>query len=974
MKKSFTIILLLLMSFNIYSQKSTPLFRHFSPEDGLPSSQVYQVIQDKEGYLWFATDHGVARYNGYEYKTYTTANGLIDNTVLKIFLDYKGRIWMQTFSGLLFYFDKESIVAYQFNSVISKVTKNYLPLGFSVDSLENVYFSISNVGEFKINNEGNLSTVFKCNIIDPYSQIFLDVMEDNSCLVTSNTLTDIKRPSYLYYKNSGAAFDSMLIPAQVSGQLFARRVSSGRVLISISKSLFEFNNNHCRRIEELPSNINYIYEDKYNRIWLCTFQGLYLLENNQTPNLFTRYLDNEFVSCITQDHEGGYWISTVNNGVFYLSDDRIKSYVFSTDSLKEPLCLAAGRDVMYAGFWNGKLAQLNTSSIKIIYSGAAGSYISSLFYDVLHDRVYLGKDSSGYLENNSFVPFGGNVTRALKGNYIRRKNGELYNASVNGIYQVRNNNVALVSPLNQRTNCIFENERGGLIVGCNNGAFRFDEQTESCILIHEAFKNIRVDDISNFGSYLCFATRGTGLFMMRDNKIRKIDESDGLCSNIIHKLAVSKDAIWCASYNGISKISFSSSDSLIDIVNIGISDGLPNIEINDIAILNDTVWVASKTAISFFSTKTDFINAVPPLLQFTSFRINNNDTTIGQHYQLPYHSNSISIGFEALSFKSGGKINYKYLLINETDSLESTTTNRRVEFLSLKPGHYTLMVNAMNNSGIWSTRPVKLQFTILQPFWQRWWFQLLVLFFSGVLIYFLVRQRIARVRKQEKIKTDFNKQIVLLEMKALRSQMNPHFVFNVMNSIQDYILKSDAKSAQKYLTKFARLVRLILDNSVEGEVVLHDELKAASLYVELEQQRFDDNFEFTLQVDEQLEVEELLIPSMIIQPYLENSIKHGISHLDHKGKIALAITTRKDAVLISITDNGVGRAAAAEWNKMNVREHISHGSTITANRITAYNIAHNTHIQTAITDILDSTGAITGTRVEVVIPVKYKNV
>ena len=451
-----------------------------------------------------------------------------------------------------------------------------------------------------------------------------------------------------------------------------------------------------------------------------------------------------------------------------------------------------------------------------------------------------------------------------------------------------------------------------------------------------------------------------------------IDASNGLCSNIIHQLAVSEDAIWCASFNGISKVTLKDNDSTV-INNIGISEGLPNIEINDIAILNDTVWVASKNAISFFSTNTDFTNIVPPLLHFTSFTVNNIDRSISDHYQLPYQSNFINIGFEALSFKSKGKINYKYVLINETDSLVSTTTNRRVEFLSLEPGNYTLQVNAMNNSGIWSVHPARLQFTILQPFWQRWWFQLFIVLFTSALIYIIVKRRIAGVRKQEKIKTDFNKQIVLLEMKALRSQMNPHFVFNVMNSIQDYILKNDAKSAQKYLTKFARLVRLILDNSVEGEVVLQDELKAASLYVELEQQRFDYSFQFVMDVAELLEVDELLIPSMIIQPYLENSIKHGISHLEKEGKIILTVSKKEEVVLISITDNGVGRTAAAEWNKMNVREHISHGSTITANRIAAYNIAHNTHIQTTISDLMDSSGKIAGTRVEVSIPVKYKN-
>ena len=216
------------------------------------------------------------------------------------------------------------------------------------------------------------------------------------------------------------------------------------------------------------------------------------------------------------------------------------------------------------------------------------------------------------------------------------------------------------------------------------------------------------------------------------------------------------------------------------------------------------------------------------------------------------------------------------------------------------------------------------------------------------------------------------REMVELEQKALRLQMNPHFIFNVMNSIQDYILKNDARSAQRYLTKFAKLVRSILDNSVEGEVMLEEELKANELYVELEQQRFEEKFAFVLDVAADVDSNSLLIPSMIIQPFLENAIKHGIRHLKGTGKLLLKVTRDDDTVFILIEDNGIGRRAAAEINKMNANDHISYGSLITSRRVEAYNNAHNTSIQLVVTDLYDLYGKPAGTRVELLIPVKYR--
>ncbi|MBK7966666.1 MAG: histidine kinase [Bacteroidetes bacterium] len=520
---------------------------------------------------------------------------------------------------------------------------------------------------------------------------------------------------------------------------------------------------------------------------------------------------------------------------------------------------------------------------------------------------------------------------------------------------------------------MIERPDGKFILGTNSGVYLLNEQGNILNLFHPIFKDTRVDDIEKSNDKYFFATRGKGLVIIVGDSAYKVDESNGLCNNIIHRIAQGENSIWCASYNGASKVIIESlSPFRFSVSSIGYNEGLSDNEINDIAILNDTVWVATKKSILFFDERSSFVNSTPPLFHFTSFKVNNFDVGLNEIGSLSHIANNISIGFEALSFKSYGKINYRYWLVNEADTFESVTSSRHVEFLSLKPGNYTFSVLVKNSSGTWTVAKESLKFTILTPFWQQWWFRLTLLFAIVLLAVYFMRLRIARVREQERLRTDFNKQLVMLEMKALRAQMNPHFIFNVINSIQDYILKNDARSAQRYLTKFAKLVRSILDNSVEGEVMLEGELEANKLYVELEQQRFDDKFEFELIISSDVDANSLLIPSMIIQPFLENAIKHGIRHLTGRGRLSLSVKRDDHTVYIYIEDNGVGRESATELNKINASEHISYGSLITSRRVEAYNKAHNTSIQLNIIDIFNELGKASGTRVELLIPVKYR--
>ena len=960
------------MAMPLSAQKPQPVMRQFTTLNGLPSSQIYQVIEDNKGYLWFASDHGVARYNGYEFKIFSSADGLSDNTVFKLFIDRKERMWMQTFSGQLFYIENEVVKPYAYNALAKKIVGNSIPLGFFVDSLENVYFSCNYNGEYFIDKQGKEHLILKFNISLPYNQIFIDELAESRLMTSGNKLSISARPSYLYVRKFNGQYDSLFVDANYSGQLFAKYLRDGRLIISLSKYLFELKNGQLHLLNQLLEPITYLYEGINDELWVSSYKGLFKVSTTNWK-ILNSYLEKEFVSSTVLDFESGLWVTTVNSGVFYFNDSGVNEFKLNPDSMQEALCLAKGKNVVYAGFWNGIVAEFATSGYKTTKLMNNGKYVSAMFFDESANRLLISMEPPGYLLAGKYHPFASDGTNSLKGDFIRLRNGDMLNASVNGLYKLKEDSIFLWASLKQRANCVIERPDGKFILGTNSGVYLLNEQGKLLNLFHPVFNDTRVDDIGKWNDNYFFATRGKGLIFIVGDSAYKVDESNGLCNNILHRIIQDGNSIWCASYNGASKVSIESfSPFHFSVSSIGYNEGLSDNEINDIDVLNDTVWVATKKSILFFNGKSSFANTTPPIFHFTNFKVNNVDVSLDEIGSLDHGSNNISIGFEALSYKSYGNIKYRYWLVNEADTFESVTSSRHVEFLSLKPGNYIFSVLVKNSSGTWTVAKESLKFTILTPFWQQWWFRFSVLLAIILLAVYFMRLRIARVREQERLRTDFNKQLVMLEMKALRAQMNPHFIFNVINSIQDYILKNDARSAQRYLTKFAKLVRSILDNSVEGEVMLEGELEANKLYVELEQQRFDDKFEFELNISSDVDANSLLIPSMIFQPFLENAIKHGIRYLSGNGKLSLTVKRDDHTVYIYIEDNGIGREAAAELNKINASEHISHGSLITTRRVEAYNKAHNTSIQLTILDLFDEQGKASGTRVELLIPVKYR--
>lgn len=232
------------------------------------------------------------------------------------------------------------------------------------------------------------------------------------------------------------------------------------------------------------------------------------------------------------------------------------------------------------------------------------------------------------------------------------------------------------------------------------------------------------------------------------------------------------------------------------------------------------------------------------------------------------------------------------------------------------------------------------------------------------------RYREDQKRKEEKLQTDFDLQIAHVEMTALRAQMNPHFLFNCLNSIKSYVIENDQKSAAEYLNKFARLIRLILQNSKNELVSLENELEALKIYIEMEAMRFDDKFDFEFNVDEQIDTEFIEIPPLILQPYVENSIWHGLMHKEGKGHIKIEVQKVEQGIKCVVEDNGVGREKSAELKSRSALKKKSMGMQITKDRLAIINSLYKTNTSVKILDLVDSYGLGSGTRVEIEIPVK----
>ena len=368
-----------------------------------------------------------------------------------------------------------------------------------------------------------------------------------------------------------------------------------------------------------------------------------------------------------------------------------------------------------------------------------------------------------------------------------------------------------------------------------------------------------------------------------------------------------------------------------------------------------------------------------PFPYITSLSVNNKkiESDSGSYFKVSYelaaNENFIGIDFSALAFSKPFGIKYNYMMEGVDEEWKDPGEKRFITYTKLEGGEYKFYLKAADIAGLWSKHAVQIELNIDKYWYNTTWARglfLSLLIFAVCYTYF---NRMSRAVEKEQLKAQYEKELAELKMQALTAQMNPHFIFNSLNSIDYYIIKNDTRKASQYLNRFSMLMRLILKNSRSNYVSLRDDLDALKLYLEIEALRFDHKFEYEIQVEDSIDQDYIKIPPMLIQPYVENSIWHGLLHQREDGKIIVkyALDQTNEIIKCTITDNGIGRKKSFELKNGNKDKNNrkSFGMNITRDKIEVINYLHDLNADVEIIDLYDPQDVSAGTMVELNIPV-----
>lgn len=987
MSKSLVSILIMVFAYGwLYAQQ--PVFRHYSVDEGLPSSEVYQVIQDKKGYIWIATNMGVSRFDGRTFKNYDVQDGLPENTVFEVYEDETGRIWFISFPFQLSFFRNDSIIPYKYNSVLRMIAgRGAVPVkkSFMADKEGNVIFSL--LGKPEINK------------ISPNGEI-LNLLED---ITDSDALTIVEYKNHLLTSQFSTKknFDVIeLRTDQIKGEFPIER--SGKFSYAHTMAvkgkrgeIYCFQNEILTIIEKSKNVVQkkfinrliWIDQDNDGNLWLGTDKnGIIKFDSDYNENKQQVFLKGYSVSSSFIDFEGGKWFSTLENGVYYSPSEGFISFSIE-DGIKDKKInsLALYKNSIYLGLNNKYLSIIDlksgatdfmsisndsTGDIKALKVDSNGLlWIGTDEYLYSYDGRHLGK----FINNHKHIQNSAAFTR----NVFSIKEIEEYDketlllAEARGLTLLRNGNVIYNSFLDDeielRIESIEKESDTSYLLGTISGLWRMTGlRFEFLGLQNPLFKH-RANTVVSLGKAKGFivGTKGSGIIISMGDSLWQITKSDGLASNSISSLLVTNNDLWIGTNNGLN---------LIDIRNLNRKSppiflynkahGLISNEINELEGSDDYIYIATNLGLTIIDRKKHKLTNFHPPIYINNVNIMKRDTTILNSYQLNHNQNFITISFIGISFRDGGNLLYKYRLKGLSNEWISTN-NLEVEYAFLPPGTYKFEVIAINSEGNSSIEPAVIDFKISPPYWKTWWFISLVITMvlaSGVTFYYY---RLKIVKKEHALQNDIN----WYRQQALTRQMDPHFVFNTLNSIQSYIIKNDRLSSSQYLSKFARLMRLILNNSQKQAIPLGDEIAALNLYMELESLRFQQKFEFSIITDHSVDVDSCYIPAFLIQPFVENAIWHGIMGLNTQGIIRITFTREKDQLICQVEDNGIGRTQSMEMKSENEKQKKSLGISLVETRLNLLNYFYSVNMKIVFTDLFNEDNSPAGTKVTINLPI-----
>lgn len=955
LKNCIYLIISFLTCFNLsFSQgvRFQPKFHNFTVENGLPSSETYVLHQGKRGYIWIGTDRGVARFDGYNFEVFTTKNGLTDNVIFDIYEDYKGRIWFITFNSKLCYFEDGKFHAYKYNHIIEREAqiKTTAFKNIYVDGADNVHFASANNDYLIISKNGNYRRIKNTSLtIAPFQEVLFWTYSHSFVYKKKNeTIPILYKINNQFEKVGDYLLNSRITLAKTKQE---ELLLNGNKLISLTKKK--------PILTELDAISLKTTEDG---VWIGAYKkGVLNVPSLRDVSKQFRYLEGYSVSSVLKDSEGGYWFSTLEKGIFYTPSLFIQGAT-SRDGLldDEVTGILGDQSNTYVGFLLSRWQNLqNPREFNAVKRGKTHVVFGKLKNDffVSADKIYQlknGKLSKPFANWSS--DFYATPNSILYGVY------NLYERNLKGEVKMVYNHELDKSPFRQNNfKSMMKTSDGRIWIGTLDGLFYFKGNYTMNEGLNDPLFRVRISKLGNHPKWKnIVATKGAGIYFFEKGKIiRHLTRKDGLLSDLINTFYLTENGeIWIGSNKGLNHIYLDSKGKIV-VESITNLHGLISNEILSIYANSEKVYIGTKSGISVLDRMKFKRNNQKLIMEVSEIR------TLTQKYNpktplvFNHKESLIKIRFRTTNYRSLKKGIFQYKLSENTEWITSNLPE--ISLISPLPGSYNLKVKYMNEDGIWTDPVELLHFNIESPFYTKAYFYVLISLIFAILVFLIYRNRLKQVNQKHLMHVKISQ----LEQKALQAQMNPHFIFNALNSIQSYLIYEENEKAEKYLLKLAQLIRKNLSNSREVNISVQNEIETLERYMELEQMRFKNKFRYTIHNHLDANQLDVRIPHMFIQPFVENAIIHGFSTLQELGQIDIHFQLIEgNQIRCIIEDNGIGREVARQQNK---NGHVSLGTTIIEERLSAFKNIHGIEFKVQIED-LEHPNRRKGTRISINLP------
>jgi len=977
----YSFLLFLLVSRLAFAQQYN--FKNYSAENGMPFVQVSCMIQDKQGYLWIGGYGGLSRFDGKVFLNFSPKNGLINHYVNAVCSSDSGMIYCGTAEGLSIINNKK-ITNYNGNNGLKNTNISSLCYdeknGLYIGTREGVYilsqqkfielpdFRGMEIKTLHRTRSGTICVgttvgLFYYNHVEKKS-----FKQKNLAGENINCIAECPETGHLLIGTT-EGFSKVMVPGDqpinlhIENGLIDENISSiwcegpeniwigsANGLLKYNGKAFDFYNLYN---DNNANHIRCLLKDSEENIWVGTHSGIYRYRDNAFSSFDkSTGIGNAFVYKILKDKEGNIWFCTDGSGIYKYAQGFFKNYT-TKDGLLDNSCNSA--TLMEDGsIWFG-----TNSGISVFRNNRFEKINSSLQLKVKGVLTVQYKDSKGLL-------------------WVGGQNGAEAIQKQNGIYKTSFYKIPELLK-ESGVQSIVEDKNGNIWLGTFlGGIFKLENnefvyQNKKLNIKAESFFTLLVDKHNvMFGATL----NGVWIYDLNKGTQQYITDKDGLNSELIYSLHLSdnENILWVGTNQGINKFDLKKfrESGNIYIQSFGKTEGFTGVECNNYGVMEEedgTLWFGTVSGVVRHNPKSIKINSKLPDTYIQNIKLLSEDTLLANGSILPYNYNNITFYYRGICYANPEKVRYMKMLEGYETSWSEPSPEDYSKYANLPAGKYTFKVKSCNNEGIWSEEPASFSFEILLPFYKTWWFISLLVISISSLIIIVFRVRLQNIRKKQREEFEKKVEISKVELKALRAQMNPHFVFNSLNSIQHYILNSNSEEAARYLNKFAKLMRVILNNTEKPMVTINEDVESLRLYLELEQMRFDGKFDYSINIHPSVDGDYDEIPPMLMQPYIENAILHGLNPKPEKGHLVIDIFAKDNYIVCRIKDDGIGRDSAGEIKRTQPgQKHKSLGMKITSERVRILNDINKSNLSVSVTDLKDNNDKPCGTMVELFIP------